>query len=97
VQTVESDMSLCPVLENFDEFVAESHAGDENEKCKCRGLNLFVCHPWEVFSLGVTFILSVEGLGLENFCTKRFFRLEKKQLLRIKWRRFLNEWHAESE
>lgn len=64
MQTGESGMSLCPVLENFDDFVAESHTRDGNEKCKCYGLNLFVCHSWEVFPLSVTFILSVEGLGL---------------------------------
>lgn len=44
MQTVEYGMSLCPVLENFDEFVAESDTRDENEKRKCHGLNLFVCH-----------------------------------------------------
>lgn len=63
MQTVEYGMSSCPVLENFDEFVAESDTRDENEKRKCHGLNLFVCHSWEVFPLSVTFILSV-GLRL---------------------------------
>lgn len=57
-------MSSCPVLENFDEYIAEFHTRDENEKCKCYGLNLFVCHSWEVFPLSVTVSLSIQGLGL---------------------------------
>lgn len=59
--TVESGMSLCPVLETF-EFVSESRTRDENESCRCHGLNL--CHSWEVFPWSVTFILSIEGLRL---------------------------------
>lgn len=42
MQRGESGMSLCPVLENFDGFVAESHTRDGNETCKCYGLNLCV-------------------------------------------------------
>lgn len=64
MQTVGSVMCLCPYLENLDEFVAESLTRDENKQCKCHGPSLFVCQSWDVFSLNMAFILSVEGLVL---------------------------------
>lgn len=53
-------------------------------------LSEWVCHSWEVFPLSVASFCR-KFIVIKLLLYKRFFRLEKKQLLRIKWRRFLNE------